>query len=222
MQKFPLTKHSKRYWLDKVYKPAIQRADGSKSVSENYAVYLCHAGKEKRLSLGTPNQVAAAELARDWFVYLSANGWDAFQARYRNPQPDHRVRPGVSFQHRKDNVTLANFWPRSAPKAIFPIGPSRIMQPVCALWFRKFARSKRINNGMITAMAVAKPGPSGLMQSLWPILRRIKLETGNGLTLIWPVATNSPEGGARYRATRTCGGRGRYSQGRKSSTNFAR
>ncbi|HXM26745.1 MAG TPA: hypothetical protein VN957_12055, partial [Chthoniobacterales bacterium] len=63
MQKFPLTKHSKRYWLDKIYKPEVQRADGSKSVSDNYAVYLCYAGKEKRLSLGTPNQVAAAELA---------------------------------------------------------------------------------------------------------------------------------------------------------------
>jgi hypothetical protein len=29
-QKFPLTKHSKRNWLEKVYKPEIRRADGSK------------------------------------------------------------------------------------------------------------------------------------------------------------------------------------------------
>ena len=107
MQNFPLTKHSKRYWLDKVYKPQVQRADGSKSVSDNYAVYLCHAGKEKRLSLGTPNQVAAAELARDWFVYLSANGWDAFQAKYRKPNSGRSADP--EKQDRKGNVTVGEF-----------------------------------------------------------------------------------------------------------------
>ena len=64
-KKFPITKHSKRYWLEHVYKPEIQRADGTKSVSDNYAVYLCHAGQKRRLSLGTPNQAQAAELARD-------------------------------------------------------------------------------------------------------------------------------------------------------------
>jgi integrase len=83
-KKLPITKHSKRYWLEHVYKPEIQRADGTKSVSDNYAVHLCHGGKKRRLSLGTPNQAQAAELARDWFIYLSANGWDAFQTKYRN------------------------------------------------------------------------------------------------------------------------------------------
>jgi integrase len=107
-QNFPLTKHSKRYWLDKVYKPEIRRPDGSKSFSDNYAVYLCHAGKEKRLSLGTPNQIAAAELARDWFLYLSTNGWEAFLARYRTPGVSAPAAT-VGTIEPKSNVTVGDF-----------------------------------------------------------------------------------------------------------------
>jgi len=93
--------------MSKIYKPEIQRADGSKSVSDNYAVYLSHAGKEKRLSVGTPNQVAAAELARDMFVFLSANGWPAFLAKYRNPDPP---RPASSSDPIKTTgVTVGDF-----------------------------------------------------------------------------------------------------------------
>jgi integrase len=107
MQRVPLTKHSKRYWLEKVYKPKIQRADGSTSLSDNYAVYLAHAGKEKRLSLGTPNQAAAAELARDMFVFLSANGWPAFLAKYRNPEPPRP--PNLPGPVKTTGVTVGDF-----------------------------------------------------------------------------------------------------------------
>lgn len=79
---FRVTKHSKEYWLSKVYRPQVRGAS-----VDNYAVRLHHAGNEKRLSLGTPNRGVAAELARDMFVFLSANGWAAFLAKYRNPNP---------------------------------------------------------------------------------------------------------------------------------------
>ena len=79
---FRVTKHSKEYWLSKVYRPQVRGAS-----VDNYAVRLHHAGIEKRLSLGTPNREAAADLARDMFVFLSANGWAGFLAKYRNPNP---------------------------------------------------------------------------------------------------------------------------------------
>jgi integrase len=108
-KKFPITKHSKRYWLEHVYKPEIQRADGTKSVSDNYAVYLCHAGQKRRLSLGTPNQAQAADSARDWFVYLSANGWDAFQAKYRNSGAKSLLRAGSHGPVKMTGVTVGVF-----------------------------------------------------------------------------------------------------------------
>jgi integrase len=78
---FRITKHSKEYWFAKVYRPRVRGVE-----VDNYAVRLFHRGSEKRLSLGTPNREAAADLARDMFVYLSANGWAAFLAKYRNPE----------------------------------------------------------------------------------------------------------------------------------------
>ena len=40
-----------------------------------------------RLSLGTPNAAAAADLACQMFRYLTANGWVSFLAKYRSPNP---------------------------------------------------------------------------------------------------------------------------------------
>jgi integrase len=80
----PLTKHSKAYWLAKVYRPKVRGGE-----VDNYAVRLHHGGIQRNFSLATPNRDLAAAHARDWFVYLSANGWMAFLAKYREP-----VKPG--------------------------------------------------------------------------------------------------------------------------------
>ena len=71
---------------------------------DNYAVRLHHAGIQRNFSLGTPNRELAAGRARDWFVYLSANGWTAFLAKYREP-----VRPASSS-------------PESAPRTDLTVG----------------------------------------------------------------------------------------------------
>jgi hypothetical protein len=94
MDRFPLTKNSKEFWLRKVYKPLVRGAE-----VDNYAVRLHYGGKEKRLSLGTPNRELAASIARDWFVYLNANGWAAFLAKYRNPAT---MSPPQSSSHGAD------------------------------------------------------------------------------------------------------------------------
>jgi hypothetical protein len=67
---FRITKHGKQYWQDRVYRPEIKRKDGSRDTSPNYAVRLSHAGRSMRLSLGTPNQAAAADLAREMSDFL--------------------------------------------------------------------------------------------------------------------------------------------------------
>src|ERR1700674_592554 len=101
------TKHSKRYWQDRVYKPGITRADGSRDESPNFAVRLSHAGRSMRLSLGTPNGAAAADLAREMFVFLTPNGWVSFLAKYRSPNPEPPA-PSTS-PGKKGNPTVGEY-----------------------------------------------------------------------------------------------------------------
>jgi hypothetical protein len=98
---FAVTKHSKKYWLDKVYKPVRRGIE-----SANYAVRFWHCGQEARMSLNTPNQAAAANLAREMFVYLSANGWEAFRLKYRNASATPA--PGRPIEA-KSNITVGEF-----------------------------------------------------------------------------------------------------------------
>jgi hypothetical protein len=79
---FPATKHSKAYWLPRVFRPVIR----GKEV-DNYAVRMSYGNVQRSLSTGTPNRDEAAQIARDWFIYLSANGWVAFDAKYRGQDP---------------------------------------------------------------------------------------------------------------------------------------
>jgi hypothetical protein len=74
-----ITKHSKAYWRDRVYRPISNGQESS-----NYAVQLCCGNRQRSLSLRTPNRDEAAQIARGWYVFLSANGWAAFDAKYRS------------------------------------------------------------------------------------------------------------------------------------------
>jgi hypothetical protein len=74
-----VTKHSKIYWRDRVFRPVTNGIESS-----NYAVQLCCGNRQRSLSLRTPNREEAAQTARDWFVFLNANGWAAFDAKYRS------------------------------------------------------------------------------------------------------------------------------------------
>ena len=44
------------------------------------------AGRRERFPLYTPNKAAAASKARDLYVFLATNGWEATLARYRKPK----------------------------------------------------------------------------------------------------------------------------------------
>jgi len=64
-------------------------------------------GLQRSLSLRTPNRETAAQTARDWYVYLSTNGWAAFDATYRGmtPAPTIRTPRAVKFR----GVTVGDF-----------------------------------------------------------------------------------------------------------------
>jgi integrase len=71
-----------RYWRDRVFKPTYTRG-GDRHESPNWAVYIQHCGRRHKWSLGTPNREAAGAKARDIFLSLQAQGWDATIQRYR-------------------------------------------------------------------------------------------------------------------------------------------
>jgi integrase len=80
MSTVPVTKHSKVYWRERVFRPVV---DGKQV--DNYCVRMSCSGTQRSLSLRTPNREEAVQTARDWFVYLSKHGWPAFDAKYRDP-----------------------------------------------------------------------------------------------------------------------------------------
>jgi integrase len=79
----PRSKTDLRFWKRKIFKPEYRRSDGTKARSANYAVEISFRGRRLKWSLGTPNQEAAAARAKEIYIFVQANGWDAAVARYR-------------------------------------------------------------------------------------------------------------------------------------------
>ncbi len=71
-----------RYWQSKLFKPWYTK-DGEKRELDQYAIKIQHKGWRETFNLGTPNGAAAAAKARDIYVHLTANGWDATLARFK-------------------------------------------------------------------------------------------------------------------------------------------
>jgi integrase len=98
----PITKHSKVYWRERVFRPVV-----GDWIGDNYSVRMSHAGLQRSLSLRTPNREAAAQIARDWFVYLSNHGWPAFDAKYRTSSPATQNSTGLPIEAKQ--VTLGQY-----------------------------------------------------------------------------------------------------------------
>jgi integrase len=97
VQAQPSTGFSKtdlRYWKDRVFRPIYTRG-GDQHESPNLAIYIQHRGRRHKWSLGTPNRDAAAAKARDIFLILQAQGWDAAVARYRPKLADKKTNVSV-------------------------------------------------------------------------------------------------------------------------------
>jgi integrase len=94
--KYPKT--DLRYWRETVYKPTYARA-GKKIEAPNWAVIIQFRGRRTCLSMETANKEAAAARAKDFYLSLQANGWDAALEKIR---PNHA---GPA----KSNVTVGDF-----------------------------------------------------------------------------------------------------------------
>jgi integrase len=73
-QKKPIAKTSAAYWAGKVQKPGG---------SAHYGIQIFYKGFRHRFPLETANKDEAGEKARERYVFLVANGWDAALSRFK-------------------------------------------------------------------------------------------------------------------------------------------
>jgi hypothetical protein len=92
-QAAPRSKTDLKFWQRRIFKPVYRRKDGTRVPAANYAVEISFRGRRIKWSLDTPNRESAAARAREIFVFLSANGWEAAQERYR---PKEAPKPKAS------------------------------------------------------------------------------------------------------------------------------
>ncbi len=86
----PRSKTDLKFWKRKIFKPVYTRSDGTRVQAANFAVEISFRGRRIKWSLDTPNKEAAAARAKEVFLFIQANGWEAAKARYRPkqaPQP---------------------------------------------------------------------------------------------------------------------------------------
>jgi integrase len=77
-----LGKNTLGYWKEKVFRPTYTRG-GSSHQSPHYCVEIQYRGRRHRLSLETSALDAAASRARDIFLTVQSQGWDAALAKFR-------------------------------------------------------------------------------------------------------------------------------------------
>lgn len=105
-----LTRFSKtdvRCWRARVFKQTYQRG-GKKFESPNWMVEIQAHGTRHRLSLETPNKEAAAVRAKDIYLSIQANGWEAALQKYR---------PALAVPQKRQNVTVGEFIAEVTAKA---------------------------------------------------------------------------------------------------------
>jgi len=94
-RKGKLPKTHQDYWLSRLRKRTYLAPDGrTEIVIPTWQVRLFQAGKEGWFNLGTANQAAAAVKARDTFVFLKANGWEAALAKFK---PESETAPRLNL-----------------------------------------------------------------------------------------------------------------------------
>jgi integrase len=89
-----------RFWKGRIFKPAWRRSDGQQAESANFAVEISFRGRRIKWTLDTPNREAAAARAREIYLFLAANGWEAAFSRYR---PKEAPKPKAS------EITIGEF-----------------------------------------------------------------------------------------------------------------
>jgi integrase len=94
-KKGKLPKTHQDYWPSRLRKRTYLAPDGKTEIEiPLWQVRLFHAGKEGWFNLGTANQTAAAIKARDIYLFLKANGWDAALAKFK---PESQATPRLNL-----------------------------------------------------------------------------------------------------------------------------
>jgi integrase len=94
-----LSKTHVDYWFSRLRKRSYPDRDGQLIEVPDWQVRLKKDGRESWFNLGTPNQAAAAKQAKDIYVHLEANGWDATLAKFK---PETAIAPRL-------NLTVGEF-----------------------------------------------------------------------------------------------------------------
>jgi integrase len=82
-----VSKSDLRYWLSRVFKPKSVR--GADVYEANfYFARFQYKGRRIAMSLGTANQTLAATRAKERYLFLIANGWQAFATKYQADERD--------------------------------------------------------------------------------------------------------------------------------------
>lgn len=90
-----LPKTHQDYWFSRLRKRTYLAPDGKTEVEiPTWQVRLFYMNKEGWFNLETANQATAAGKARDVYVFLKANGWDAALAKYK---PDSDSAPRLNL-----------------------------------------------------------------------------------------------------------------------------
>jgi integrase len=87
-----------RYWRERIFHPVYSK-DAQKLESSNWAVEIQYRGRRHRWSLETANRETAAAKAKEIFLFVQANGWEAAIAKFRASEK----------RAKKSNVTIGEF-----------------------------------------------------------------------------------------------------------------
>jgi hypothetical protein len=189
---------------------------------DNYAVRMSYGNRQRSLSLQIPNRDQAAQIARDWFVYLSAIGWAAFDAKYRTADPP-APRPSSPGPVKSKGVTVGDF-----------LAAARNESDLAHKTFDDYARCLRFIISEIRAMTKTRTRHdyrNGGRKAWVAAVDAMPLEelTADKIRA-WKrvyvgraaVTTNLRGAGQAFRVIHTCVGLGRCSVGARFWTNSAR
>jgi integrase len=91
-----------RFWQDRLFRETY-RNHGRLHKTSHWSARIQHEGRRERFPLYTPNKAAAAAKARDIYLFLAANGWEATLARYR------KVKVVAAPGNSKEQCTVGEF-----------------------------------------------------------------------------------------------------------------
>ena len=90
-----LPKTHQDYWLARLRKRSYRNDEGQRVEIPVWQIRIKHLGREKWFSLDTPNRAVAAIKARDIYVSLLAQGWQATVEKFDPPVAERLTRVTV-------------------------------------------------------------------------------------------------------------------------------